>query len=108
MARSKLSTMDLVVGIALLVLGILVLIGRIGIPYFSLILGIIVLVVGILMLFGRLSGAKWLGVLLTVLGVILLFTDYLGGVVRVLETISEVLIGVVLIVLGALKLMGRL
>lgn len=105
MARA--ATADIIVGVLLLVLGILVLIGALGIPYFTLILGIAAIVFGVLMLIGRVRGGNVGGIILLAVGIILVATNWLREVTAVIETVANIVVGVVLVLMGALKLMGK-
>lgn len=96
---------DQVAGIVLVVLGILVLLGYLG-GLIILVGAIALIVYGILILIGKAGGATWVGVLCLVLGILLLgpripfVSDLVGGAAHILV----IIIGVILLVLGILKL----
>lgn len=105
MARSQ---NDTILGIVLIVLGALILLGFLDIPFLTEIAAIIAIVVGVLMLMGKFRGATWIAVTLIILGILLLASNPLGRVLSgIVGTILDILIGVVLLILGILKLMGR-
>ena len=99
----QLST-DQVFGIVFLVLGILALVG-----YFSgiiiLVAGIAAIVLGILILMGKRSGSTLLGAISLALGIVLVAVriPFLDDVARLLT----IVVGVILVVVGTLKLTGR-
>ncbi len=103
MADSKL------LGVILIVLGALLLLGYFHIPYLEWVVGVGLLVVGLLLLTGRMPGGTILGVVGIVLGILVLlgrldsFVDAAGDVWRIVTTVVAVL----LIVFGAMKVMGR-
>lgn len=95
---------NLVLGIVLVVLGILVLTGNF--PFLSAIIylaGIALIVVGILMLLKKMAGGTVLGVAAIVAGALLVIpAQFLGG--GVIANVLHITIGVVLLVFGILKL----
>lgn len=95
------STLDRIIGVAMIVLGALVLLGELGVGFLLPILGVALIVLGILMLLDVLSGSTFTGVLVIVLGLLL----YLGFVdVPDLVTRSiNIIVGVVLVILGILQ-----
>ncbi|MHB8632885.1 MAG: hypothetical protein ACYDBQ_02795 [Thermoplasmatota archaeon] len=103
MASSKL------LGIILIVLGALLLLGWLHVAHLMTILGVVLLVVGLLVLLGHLHGARWLGILCVILGILVLFPDLpvVGNLVDAVGTLLTTIIGVVLIVVGALKLANK-
>lgn len=98
-----------VLGIILIVLGALLLLGWLSIPYLSTIVGVGLVVLGILMLMGRMPGGTILAVVAIVLGVLLLldripaFEEATKDLWRIITTVVAVL----LIVFGAMKVMGK-
>jgi hypothetical protein len=97
-----------IVGIVLLVLGLLLLLGWIGIPFLGTIIGIVLVVVGVMALIGAGPMKKnvVLGVVLLVLGVLVL-VPWLGigaGLGHLLETI----VAIALVVVGILKIMDKM
>lgn len=104
MARS---TNDTVIGIVLLVLGLLLLLGWLDIPFLSTIIGVVLVVLGILALVGSGPMPKnpLLGVVLVVLGVLVLVP--MLGIGGALASLIETIVAIVLIVAGILKLVGK-
>lgn len=95
---------DQVLGIVLIVLGVIVLAGWLS-GVLVTIAAIALIVVGILILLGKMRGAAWQGVLCLVIGILLLFPVIpgLGSVLGALERVVFVVIGIVLLVVGILK-----
>ncbi|MGB0653760.1 MAG: hypothetical protein ACPGQL_11240 [Thermoplasmatota archaeon] len=95
------STPDLVIGILLTVLGILMLMGRLAIPYLLEAAAIGLIIIGVLMLLGRLAGSQLVAVAALVVGVLLLLP--LGASFGpLLHLVAAVLV----LVAGILKLLG--
>lgn len=94
--------LDLAIAIALIVLGLLVLLGELGVGGLIPIMGIVLIVLGILMLINVVPGGTLFGVLSLVLG-ILLYGDIVGLPDVVTQAIN-LIVGVVLLVMGVLKL----
>lgn len=94
--------LDLAIAIALIVLGLLVLLGELGVGGLIPIMGILLIVLGILMLINVVPGGTLFGVLTIVLG-ILLYGDFIGLPGVVTQAIN-LIVGVVLLVMGVLKL----
>jgi hypothetical protein len=96
-----------ILGIVLIVLGALLLLGWLHIPYLGLILGVLLLVVGIMTLMGKFSGANWMAWVLIVLGAIAVLANlglnFLDSIANILVTI----VAIILIVFGVLKLVGK-
>lgn len=98
-----------VLGIVLIVLGALLLLNWIRIPFLTEVVGIGLIVLGVLMLMGRMGGSSILGIVAIVLGALVLigripgFVDAVGDLWRIITLV----IGVLLIVFGALKMMGK-
>ena len=97
-----------IVGIVLLVLGLLLLLGWIGIPFLGTIIGIVLIVVGIMALVGAGPMAKntVLGVVLVVLGVLLLVPQL--GLGHAIGSLLETIIAIVLIIVGVLKIANKM
>lgn len=104
---AKASNADLILGIVLIVIGALMLLGKLGIPFLEEILGIAALVVGILILIGRVGGATWMGVALVVVGVLILATRFLDFITGTVADIINIVLGIILVVFGILKVMGK-
>lgn len=95
--------LDLALAIALIVIGILVILpGWLGLGGIASIMGIVLIVLGILMLVDVLPGGTLWGVITLVIGLILQFgwLDFPSVAIRTLEIIA----GIVLLVMGVLKL----
>lgn len=102
MRTVAMADLDTAVGIALIVLGALVLLGELGVGFLLPILGIVLVVLGVLMLLDVVSGGTLVGILTLVVG-LLLYLDFLGVPGAVTQAIN-IIVGVVLLVLGVLKL----
>lgn len=96
--------MDLALAITLIVIGILILVGSIGLGGLASIMGIVLIVLGVLMLIDVLPGGTLWGVITLVIGLLLQF-GWLPGLGLAVE-ILEIIAGVVLLVMGVLKLKG--
>ncbi len=96
-------------GIVLVVLGALLLLNWIRIPFLTEVVGVGLIVLGILMLVGTVGGGSILGIVAIVLGALVLigripgFVDAVGDLWRIIT----VVVGVLLIVFGAMKIMGK-
>lgn len=93
--------LDTILGIAMIVLGVLVLLGEFTVGWILPVAGLVLVVMGILMLLGVLAGGTLTGIAVLVIG-ILLYGDIVGipgAVTQVLNTV----VGVVLIVLGIMQ-----
>lgn len=99
---------SMILGIVLIVLGALLLLNKIGLGSLVPFIGIVLIVVGILMLLGKIGGGTVLGIVVLVLG-ILLQGRWIGvpGIASDVIATANLVIGIVLIVLGVLKLAGR-
>lgn len=98
---------DTLLGIVFLVLGVLILLGFLPIPFLTEIVAVAAIVVGVLTLMGTFRAATWVAVVLIVLGILLLLSNPIGALLsNVVGTVLDVLIGLALIVLGILKLAG--
>ncbi len=95
---------DKVIGIVLLVLGILFVVGFIDIPYLDELVAVAALVAGVLVLIHKLRGPQWLGITLIVVGALMLVTPWLSFLAGTIAALLNLAIGVVLIVLGVLRL----
>lgn len=97
-----------ILGIVLIVVGALLLLGWLKIPYLGLILGIVLLVIGTMSLMGKIRGATWMAWTLVVLGAIAVLAslglDFLDPVANLLLTV----VAIILIVVGVLKLVGKM
>ena len=100
------STADLVIGILLVVVGILLCLGKLGLGGLLPFAGIVLIVLGILMLLGTLGGGTLLAIACLAIG-ILLAAGFLPlpKEVREVMWIVNLVAGIVLIVLGAKRLM---
>ena len=97
-----------ILGIVLIVIGALLLLGWLSIPYLGLLLGILLLVIGILMLTGKLSGPAWMAWTLVVLGAIAILANLGLDALRDIENLMLTLVAIILIVVGVLKLVGKM
>lgn len=97
-----------IIGIVLIAVGALLLLGWLHIPYLGLILGILLLVLGIMMLMGKMSGAAWVAWTVIVLGAIAVLAslglNFLDSIANLMLTI----VAIALIVVGVLKLVGKM
>ncbi len=102
------NTMNLVVGIVMIVLGVLMCIGELGIQALLPYAGIVLIVLGILILLHTLPGSMLLGVVALIAGILLAvgFFELPSGV-REYMWIVNLVVGIVLIVLGIMRVMGR-
>ncbi|MHB8585077.1 MAG: hypothetical protein ACYDDF_04490 [Thermoplasmatota archaeon] len=94
----------------LLALGILLLLGWIHVDYLTTILGIALIIVGVLVLLRRLSGARWLGVLVLVLGIVVLFpgVPFARQILGILGDLLVTIVAIILIIVGTLMFVGRM
>lgn len=95
---------DKIIGIVLLVLGILFTIGTIDVPFLGELVALAALVIGILMLMGKMDGATWLAITLVVVGAVMLATPWLAFLEGLIAGLLNLAIGIVLIVLGVMRL----
>ena len=97
-----------IVGILLIVLGAVLLLGWLNIPYLGTIVGIVLVVLGIMALVGAGPMAKnmVLGVVLVILGVLCLIPRL--GIGGAIGGLLETIVAIVLIVVGILKLIGKM
>lgn len=102
------NTLNLVVGIVMIVLGILMCIGELGIQGLLPFAGIVLIVLGVLILLHTLPGSMLLGLVALIAGILLAvgFFDLPAGI-REYMWIVNLVIGIVLIVLGIQRLLGR-
>ena len=102
------STLDLVVGIAMIVLGVLMVLGELSINALLPYAGIVLIVLGIIILIGRLPGGILLGLVALIAGILLVtnFFDLPREVAQAMGIVNLIL-GIVLIVLGVLRLLGK-
>ncbi len=101
MARSTTDNSQLV-GIVLIAVGALMLLGWLDIPFLVEIAAIGLIVVGVMIMASKLAGETWMGVVAVVLGIVLLIP--LGAQ---LASIIDTLVGVLVLVAGVLKLLGK-
>jgi hypothetical protein len=103
MARS---TLDTVLGIALIVIGILLCLGKLGLGGLLPFAGIVLIVLGILVLINTLPGGKLLGIVCLVVGIILAMGFLsLPKEIQDYMWIVNLVAGIILIIMGAKKLM---
>jgi hypothetical protein len=97
-----------IVGILLIVLGVVLLAGWLNIPYLGIIVGIVLVVLGVMALIGARPMAKnmVLGVVLLILGILCLIPAL--GMGNAIGALLETLVAIVLIVVGILKLIGKM
>lgn len=97
-----------ILGIVLIVVGALLLLGWLKIPYLGLILGVVLLVIGLMGVMGKIRGASWISWTLVVLGAIAILAslglDFLDPVANMILTV----VAIILIVVGVLKLVGKM
>lgn len=93
-----------VTGIVFIVIGVIALAGWLN-SLIILVAGVALLVYGILILLGKARGTQLVGILCIIAGIILLlgYVPFLSAIVK----IATLVIGIILIVLGILKLMGK-
>ena len=101
MARS---TNDTVIGVVMLVLGILLLLGPLSLGPLVWIAAVAAIVVGIVILVQKGRNSMPIGLVLIVLGVLVLAFDQLS---RNIAGTLNLVVGVLLVVGGILKLMGK-
>jgi uncharacterized membrane protein HdeD (DUF308 family) len=99
------STLDLVVGITMIVVGVLMAIGRLGLEGFLPYAGIVLIVLGVLVLVHVLPGSVLLGIVALVAGILLAvgFFEIPQGI-REYMWILNLIVGIVLTVLGVQRL----
>jgi hypothetical protein len=99
------STLDLVIGIGLIVIGILLVLGKLGLGGLLPFAGIVLLVAGILMLLGKLPGSGLLAIVCIVTGALLMsgFLSLPSEIAQYMWIVNLVM-GIVLIIMGV----GRL
>lgn len=102
MARDTTNT---IIGVVLIVIGLLMVLNKLGIGDFLSYAGIILLVVGILILIGTLAGGTLLGIVVLVIGILLVagFLD-LPREIRDHLWIVNIVLGIVLIFFGVQRL----
>ena len=100
------STLDIIIGIVLIVLGILLCLGKLGLGGLLPFAGIVLIVLGILVLIKTLPGGMLIGVVCLVIGIVLA-TGFLSlpREIREFMWIVNLVAGIILIVLGVKKLM---
>ncbi len=102
MAQTTSNTFDLVLGIVLIILGVLMLVGSLDIPFLKEIVAVLLVVVGIVMLVQKQSMV--LALVAIAVGVLMLVSGEFGQLV---DTILTITIGVALVVGGVLKVLGK-
>jgi hypothetical protein len=104
MARhaTRTTNMDKAIGITAIVLGILVLVGQLTFTWLVPFLGAILLIVGILALMDVVKTSRLVAVVFIVVGVLLLIN--LLGIPEFLARVLDIVVGVVLIVVGVMRL----
>lgn len=102
MAKTTSNTFDLVIGIVLIILGVLMLVGSLDIPFLKEIVAVLLVVVGIVMLVQKQSMV--LALVAIAVGVLMLVSGEFGQLV---DTILTITIGVALVVGGVLKVLGK-
>lgn len=97
-------TNDQVLGIILIVLGVIVLAGWLSGVLVTL-AAVALIVVGILILLGKMRGSQAVGIVCLVVGVVLLlpWIPFVSAILGALERLLFVVIGVILLVYGILK-----
>lgn len=95
---------NLLVGILSLVIGVLLVIGEINIPYLGTILALCLLIWGALVIWGNARGDRNHGIIAFVIGLVLILSDNTG----ILGGLLELIVGILLILYGAARLMNRL
>lgn len=93
--------LDTILGIAMIVLGALVLLGEFAVGWLLPVLGVVLIVMGALMLLGVLAGGFLTGIAVLVMG-ILLYVDRIGVPDEIYAWFSTI-VGVVLIILGLMQ-----
>ena len=101
---AKANTLDIVLGVVFIIVGAFMLASKLAIPYLDVVAGVALIVVGALMLMGRFRGPQWLAIVAVLAGAAILVFSFIGGVVA---TVLNIAIGIVLVVGGVLKLVGR-
>lgn len=96
---------NLIIGSALLVIGALILIGEFSLREVVPFIGIVLIVAGILMLLRAMPGGLIVGIAVLVLGILLQVNHI--DIPHVDWGIVNLVVGIVLVVMGVLKLLGR-
>lgn len=98
-----------ILGIVFVVLGAILLFNFWSIPFLSEAIGICLIVVGILILMGKMAGAQWVAVTVIVVGLLFLVrsVEFVHKIVGAIESILTTVIAVLLIVFGVLKIMRK-
>ncbi len=97
-----------ILGIVLIAIGALLLLNWLNIPYLALILGILLLVVGIMIVMGKLSGVAWMGWTAVVLGALVILASLGIDALQPIAGLVVTLAAIILIVIGVLKLLGKM
>lgn len=99
------STLDMVIGIGLIVIGALLCLGKLGVGGLLPFAGIVLLVLGIVMLLGVVAGSTLLAIVCIVVGVLLM-----AGFLSLPKAIGDIMwivnivLGIILIILGVQRL----
>ena len=97
-----------IVGILLIVLGVVLLAGWLNIPYLGIIVGIVLVVLGVMALIGAgpMSKNVVLGAVLLVLGILCLIPAL--GMGNAIGALLETIVAIILIVVGIMKVAGKM
>ena len=98
--------MDLALGIIMLVLGILVVTGNLTLGPIVWVAAIILIIVGVLMIIKTLPGGMILGIVAIALGALLLIPTFSKSLQPIFYNL-HIIVGVLLIVFGVLKIVGK-
>ncbi len=101
MARAT-SDSNQLIGIILIAVGSLMLLGWLDVPFLVEVAAIGLIVVGVMILAGKFAGSTPIGVTAIVLGILLLIPLGAG-----LASVIDTLVGVLVLVAGVLKLLGK-
>ena len=108
MAAAKASNDSMILGIVLIVLGILVLVGPLDVPFVVEAAAVLLIIASILMFMGKLSGGNIVAVILLGLALLLLFPNALGDKLSdILSLVVELAVGIGLLFYGILKVTGK-
>ena len=99
-----------IVGWLLIILGALLLLGWLDIPYLTEIIAIALIIVGILILIKSIGGPTWLAIVLIVLGAVVLLKGlpFMSDIGHTLGAVIDTIVAVLCIVVGALKVMNKM
>lgn len=106
MARS--ADTNTILGIVLLILGILLLVGKIGLPLSTEIVAVLLIVAAVLIYTGKVGGDRRVALTLFVVALVLLLpVPFARDITRTIATILELLVGIALVAYGALLLIKK-